>query len=144
MVAKYRQEGIDFKGKKVAVIGTGASGVTVFRRLAQKLATSQVNTPIISISIKRTMILTISPVLQRTSNLCLPMNQRKLDPNEEAKVKEEGGYEQVFKYRLETFCGFHFNFDTKEGGEDNADQKRALYEKLWSGGGFRFWLAYKD
>jgi cation diffusion facilitator CzcD-associated flavoprotein CzcO len=117
----------------------------VFKRLAQKPDTLRVRTLHTPGPMKTNVFLTIISVLQRTPNLCLPMNQHKLDPKEEAKVKEEGGYEHVFKYRRETFGGFHFDFDTKEGGEDNADQKRALYEKLWAGGGFRFWLAtYKD
>jgi cation diffusion facilitator CzcD-associated flavoprotein CzcO len=84
-------------------------------------------------------------VLQRTPNLCLPMNQHKLDHQTEARVKKEGGYEQVFKYRRETFGGFHFDFSEKAGDEDNAEQKKEFYQKLWNGGGFRFWLAtYKD
>jgi len=73
------------------------------------------------------------------------MGQHKLDPEKEAKLKDSGEYQKVFDYRRETFGGFHFDFSEKEGDEDNAEQKKAFYEKLWDGGGFRFWLAtYKD
>lgn len=73
------------------------------------------------------------------------MNQHKLDPQTEARVKKEGGYDHVFKYRRETFGGFHFDFSEKEGAEDDDEQKKKFYEELWTGGGFRFWLAtYKD
>lgn len=84
-------------------------------------------------------------VLQRTPNLCLPMNQHKLDSNVEAEQKKKGYYDWVYKYRRETFGGFYFDFSEKNGDEDDAQQKKAFYEGLWAGGGFRFWLAtYKD
>jgi len=123
--AKYPQNGIELKGKKVAVIGTGASGVQCIQEIGPEVDHLT--------------------VLQRTPNLCLPMRQTKLDPKQEKERKANGDYEQVFKYRQETFGGFHFDFYQVDGGDENAEQKRALYEKLWDGGGFRFWLAtYKD
>jgi cation diffusion facilitator CzcD-associated flavoprotein CzcO len=109
----------------VAVIGTGASGVQTIQEIGPQVGHLT--------------------VLQRTPNLCLPMNQHKLDPEVEARVKKEGGYEKVFDYRRNTFGGFHFDFLEKNGDEDTDEQKKELYEKLWDGGGFRFWLAtYKD
>ncbi|KAH8678900.1 putative cyclopentanone 1,2-monooxygenase [Tricladium varicosporioides] len=123
--AKYPQGGLELKGKKVCVIGTGASGVQTIQEVGPEVDHLT--------------------VLQRTPNLCLPMNQHKLDPAVEQRLKKEGDYEKVFKYRRETFGGFHFDFLERNGDEDTAEQKRELYEKLWSGGGFRFWLGtYKD
>ncbi|EHL01590.1 putative Cyclopentanone 1,2-monooxygenase [Glarea lozoyensis 74030] len=123
--SQYPQEGIELEGKKVAVIGTGASGVQTIQEIGPQVGHLT--------------------VLQRTPNLCLPMNQHKLDPEVEARVKKEGGYEKVFDYRRNTFGGFHFDFLEKNGDEDTDEQKKELYEKLWDGGGFRFWLAtYKD
>src|SRR6266436_5091115 len=55
----WPQEGVDFKGKRVGVIGTGASGVQVIQEVYQEVAELT--------------------VFQRTPNLALPMRQRKLD-----------------------------------------------------------------
>jgi cation diffusion facilitator CzcD-associated flavoprotein CzcO len=123
--AKYPQSGIDYKGKKVAVIGTGASGVQTIQEIGSDVEHLT--------------------VFQRTPNLCLPMGQRKLDAQTEAYTKKEGGYEDIFKYRRTTFGGMQFDFSDKAGDDDNAEQKREFYEKLWADGSFRFWLAtYKD
>lgn len=123
--AKYPQSGIDYKGKKVAVVGTGASGVQIIQEIGPDVEHLT--------------------VLQRTPNLSLPMGQQKLDPQTEDLIKKKGGYEQIFKYRRETFGGFQFDFSDKAGDDDNPEQKNEFYEKLWSAGGFRFWLAtYKD
>jgi cation diffusion facilitator CzcD-associated flavoprotein CzcO len=123
--AKYPQEGIELKGKKICVIGTGASGVQCIQEIGPQAGHLT--------------------VLQRTPNLCLPMNQHKLDAEEEKRHKASGDYDKIFKYRKETFGGFHFDFYQKDCMQETAEQQRALYEKLWQGGGFRFWLGvYKD
>jgi cation diffusion facilitator CzcD-associated flavoprotein CzcO len=71
------------KGKRVAVIGTGASGVQCIQEIGPQVGHLT--------------------VMQRTPNLCLPMNQHKLDPKQEAERKANGDYDHVFKYRQETF-----------------------------------------
>ncbi|KAL3427218.1 hypothetical protein PVAG01_00727 [Phlyctema vagabunda] len=123
--AVYPQEGIDMKDKRVAVIGTGASGVQCIQEIA----------PVVK----------HLTVLQRTPNLCLPMHQHKLDPAAQAAEKANGTYEEYFKLRRETFGGFHFDFLKRSGHDDTPEQQREVYEKAWQGGGFRFWLAiYED
>jgi cation diffusion facilitator CzcD-associated flavoprotein CzcO len=57
--AHWPQEGLDLKGKRVAVIGTGASGVQVIQEAAK--VASRVT------------------VFQRTPMIALPMQQRRLD-----------------------------------------------------------------
>lgn len=120
----YPQEGIDVKGKKVAVIGTGASGVQCIQEIGPEAGHLT--------------------VLQRTPNLCLPMQQSTLDPNTEAQAKANGTYQQIFEYRRTTFGGFHFDFIKQKALEDTPKRRREFYEKLWQGGGFRFWLATYD
>ncbi|PND82633.1 cyclopentanone 1,2-monooxygenase, partial [Escherichia coli] len=61
--AHWPQEGIDFGGKRVAIIGTGASGVQVAQEAAREAAQ-----------------LTI---YQRTPILALPMRQRPLTAAEQ-------------------------------------------------------------
>ena len=82
----WPQYGVKLKGKRVAQIGTGASGIQVPQEIGD--------------SVKHLTI------YQRTPNLCLQMKQWKLDPQEEQKKKEHGEYEKVFNECRKTFTGF--------------------------------------
>lgn len=111
------------KGKRVAVIGTGSTGVQLAQESA-KMAASVT-------------------VFQRTPNLALPMRQRKLDREEQMRAK--GDYPRVFRDRMKTFAGFSFDFAQKNTFDDSPEEREKFYEKLWEEGGFQFWLAtYKD
>lgn len=119
----WPEEGVDMKGKRVAVIGTGSTGV----QLAQESA-------------KQAKSVT---VFQRTPNLALPMRQRKLDHKEQMDAK--GQYPQIFKDRMKTFAGFSYDFAEKNTFDDSPEEREKFYESLWEAGGFQFWLAtYKD
>lgn len=119
----WPEEHIDVRGKRCAVIGTGASGVQV----------TQAWGPVAG-SLK---------VFQRTPNLALPMKRRHLSVEEQKKNKEI--YPELFSLREKCFGGFLYTFDEKDSVDDNADEREAFFERLWEGGGFRFWLAnYKD
>lgn len=117
--AWWPQDGIDFSGKKVAIIGTGASGVQVTQEAAAEAADVT--------------------VFQRTPNLALPMGQRTLSPEDQAAIKEQ--LPERFDYRGNTFAGFDFDFEGRNATELSADERNAGYEELWRKGGFRFWLA---
>ena len=118
----WPQDGVDFTGKRIGVVGTGSTGV----QIAQEAAHDDIK------SLK---------VFQRTPNLSLPMCQRKLTKEEQN--KEE--YEQFFKDRMKTFAGFAFDFRQVDTFDDSPEEREAFYEKLWGQGGFHFWLAtYKD
>ena len=73
------------------------------------------------------------------------MRQKKLDSETQNQEKADRSYEKIFKYRQETFTGFHFDFIEKEWDDGSPEERRELYEKLWKEGGFRFWLSgYKE
>ena len=124
--ANWPQYGVNLKNRRAAVIGTGASGIQI----------SQHTGPIAS-------HLTI---FQRTPNLCLPMNQAKLDPEEEKRKKASGEYEKTFKHTYETFAGFQFDSIDKKVFDDTPEAREAFFDKLFlEGGGFQFWLgSYSD
>ena len=119
----WPEDGVDFKDKRVAVVGTGSTGVQIAQecgRVAKDLM-----------------------VFQRTPNLALPMRQKKLSHEEQNKNKEE--YPEVYKHRLTTFAGFGYDFADKNTFDDTPEEREAFFEKLWEHGGFEFWLAtYKD
>ena len=121
--ALWPQEGLDFTGQRVAVIGTGASGVQVVQEAARDAAQ-----------------LTL---FQRTPNLAIPMGQRKLTPAEQAAIKAE--LPDRLDIRGNTFAGFDFDFDPRNAVDLSPEERTAGYERAWQAGGFRFWLGvYQD
>ncbi|GAB7363660.1 hypothetical protein MBLNU230_g4230t1 [Neophaeotheca triangularis] len=119
----WPESGVDTKGKKVAVIGTGSTGI----QIAQETAKDASNVT----------------VFQRTPNLCLPMRQRKLTKEEQD--REKPNYPELYKYRMTTFAGFGYDFVDRNTFDDTPEERRKFFEGLWEEGGFKFWLAtYKD
>lgn len=114
---------IDVRGKRCAVIGTGASGVQI----------SQEWGPIAG-SLK---------VFQRTPNLAIPMGKRPLTVEEQTASKQ--WYHRFFEMRERTFGGFLYNFSERSTFEDSPEEREKFYQSLFDHGGFVFWLAnYKD
>lgn len=118
----WPQEGIDVKGKRVAVIGTGSTGVQIAQETSRDGA-------------KVT-------VFQRTPNLALPMRQRKVSKEEQDANKKD--YPQLYKDRMKTFAGFSYDFIKRKTMDDSPEEREKVYEKLWEAGGFEFWLATYD
>ena len=119
----WPEEDVDVTGKKVAVVGTGSTGI----QIAQECA-------------KKAKELT---VFQRTPNLCLPMQQTGLTAKEQQDRKDD--YEQFFRDRKTTFAGFPFDFIQKKTVDDSPEEREKVFEQLWNEGGFKLWLAtYKD
>ncbi len=121
--ALWPQEGVDFHGKRVGILGTGASGVQVAQEAGREAAQ-----------------LTI---FQRTPNLCLPMGQQRLDraANEEFRKL----CPERFGRRGDSFAGFDYTLVPTPTLEVPASERTAYYQQLWAEGGFRFWLGnYED
>ena len=111
------------KGKRVAVVGTGSTGIQIAQEAAKEA--SHVT------------------VFQRTPNLCLPMRQRKLTREEQEDAKKK--YRELYEYRMTTFAGFSFDFAEKNTFDDSPEEREKFFQHLWDEGGFNFWLAtYKD
>lgn len=115
----WPKEGVDFTGKRVGVIGTGASAVQVIQEASRQAAHIT--------------------VFQRTPILALPMRQRELDEESQRIMKKE--YADRFGRRADTFAGFDYDFIPKSALETPPDEREAIYENLWKEGGFPFWLA---
>lgn len=117
--ALWPQEGVDFTGKRVGVIGTGASAVQVIQEAAREAAELT--------------------VFQRTPNLALPMGQRELTTEDQAALKED--LPKRLASRGSTFAGFDFDFKSLNAVDLGQAERTAIYEELWQAGGLRFWLA---
>lgn len=116
--ALWPQEGLDFTGKRVAVIGTGASGVQVVQEAAK--------------------VAKHLTVFQRTPNTSLPMKQVEYDAATQTEMKKN--YPAQFARRRETFAGFDFDLIMTSGLDVSPQERRQTWDGLWNNGGFAFWL----
>ena len=115
--ARWPQEGIDLAGRKIGLIGTGASGVQVPQEAA-----------------KSADRLTL---FQRTPILALPMRQETM--TEEGQVREKQGYPAIFEQRTQTSGGFECQSLSKSAHEVSDEERTAHFEHLWQRGGLKFW-----
>lgn len=111
--------GVDVRGKRVAVIGTGSTGIQIIQELAPDA--------------KETLI------FQRTPNLCLPMGQERLTAEQQEEKKKN--YPEIFRQRMNTFAGFEFDWIRKNTFDVSPEEREKVYEELWQKGGFEFWVA---
>ncbi|KAH0584557.1 hypothetical protein H2248_010091 [Termitomyces sp. 'cryptogamus'] len=118
--ALWPQAGFDMTGKRVGVIGTGASGVQVIQEAGP--------------------IVTHLTVFQRTPNLALPMNQSPISVATQTKMKKEK-YPILFKRRLQTFAGFHYdNVPLGTRCTMSPEERYLFLDDLWNQGGFHYWF----
>jgi cation diffusion facilitator CzcD-associated flavoprotein CzcO len=115
--ARWPHEPVSFDGKRVAVIGTGATGVQTIQEVA-----------------KTAGHLTI---FQRTPNWCAPLHNGKIDAAEMAKIKAD--YPRMFKRCQETFACFLHTPDPRGTFEVTPEEREAFFEKLYASPGFGIW-----
>jgi cyclohexanone monooxygenase len=121
--SRYPHGGVDFTGKRVAVIGTGATAVQAIPEIAQQAK-------------KLT-------VFQRTANYCVPARNGKVDP--EVIKARKADYEGVIKRIRESFFGFEYSFIPKAVVDTSPEEREREFDRMWDAGGFAFWLAnYQD
>ncbi|KAJ3781443.1 FAD dependent oxidoreductase [Lentinula aff. detonsa] len=104
------------EGKRVAVIGTGASGVQVIQSIGPQVAHLT--------------------VFQRTPNYALAMQQRKLD--KESQDKSKRLFPVMFRRCRQTPNGFSFDKYPKSLHATTPEERLLFFEDLWTDGGWRF------
>ncbi|THU81750.1 cyclohexanone monooxygenase [Dendrothele bispora CBS 962.96] len=120
-----RDKEVEVKGKRVGVIGTGASGVQIIQEIGREVKHLS--------------------VFQRTPNYALAMQQRKLTAEEQVQKKEEGLYPIIYRRRLQTHGGFLQEINTKSFFSATPEERRLHYEHMWNRGGFSFIIGnYRD
>jgi cation diffusion facilitator CzcD-associated flavoprotein CzcO len=121
--SRFPRGGIDFTGKRVAVVGTGATAVQAIPEIAQQAKHLT--------------------VFQRTANYCVPARNGKVDP-ERVKARK-ADYDGIVGRIRESFFGFEYNFIPKSVLETTAAEREREFDRMWDEGGFAFWLAnYQD
>ena len=116
--ARWPHEPVDFTGKRVAVIGTGATGVQTIQEVAKTAGT-----------------LTI---FQRTPNWCAPLHNRPITDAEMAEIK--ANYPAMFQRCQETFSCFLHTPDPRGTFEVSTEEREAFLEKLYASPGFGIWV----
>jgi cation diffusion facilitator CzcD-associated flavoprotein CzcO len=117
--SRWPKEAVDFKGKRVAVIGTGATGVQLIPEIAKKVGHLT--------------------VFQRTPNYCAPCRNSLVSPETQREWK--ANYEQIHKRIRETTAAFIHDFDRRKTLEVPKEERLAFYEELWTQPGFKKWLS---
>ena len=121
--SRFPHTGVDFTGKRVGVVGTGATAVQAIPEIAQQA--KQLT------------------VFQRTANYCVPARNGKVDP--EVTKARKADYENIIKRTRESFFGQEHYFIMKSALEATPEEREAEFDKKWDAGGFAFWLAnYQD
>jgi cation diffusion facilitator CzcD-associated flavoprotein CzcO len=115
--ARWPHEPVRFEGKRVAVIGTGATGVQTIQEVAKTAEHLK--------------------VFQRTPNWCAPLHNSKIDAATMATIK--AGYPEMFKRCQETFACFLHTPDPRGTFEVTPEEREAFWEKLYAERGFGIW-----
>src|SRR5215831_20914327 len=110
---------MDLAGKRVGVIGTGATGVQLITEIAKEVGHLT--------------------VFQRTANYCAPLRNGPIDPDTQRQIK--ASYPEIFKRCNETAGSFIHKFDPRSAREVSSDERLEQYERLWAEPGFKKWLA---
>ncbi|KAI1372637.1 cyclopentanone 1,2-monooxygenase [Hypoxylon crocopeplum] len=113
----------ELKGKKIAVVGTGSTGVQLSHTISEDAGELV--------------------VFQRTP--AMPLHMRQIDYAEDEEAMSKDALEKFFKVCPDGYWGFDFGFIQKGTFDDDEAQRRANYEALWKAGDFTYWLGtYTD
>jgi cation diffusion facilitator CzcD-associated flavoprotein CzcO len=115
--ARWPHDPVSLEGKRVAVIGTGATGVQTIQEAAKTAGTLT--------------------VFQRTPNWCAPLLNSKIDAAEMAKIR--ANYPEMFQRCRETFACFIHTVDPRGTFEVSDEEREATYERLYASPGFGIW-----
>lgn len=116
LTANWPKEDIDLTGKKVAVIGTGATGIQVVPVIAQQA--EEVS------------------VLQRTPNFAAPGHNYPLDDTKRAAIRAD--YPDIWRKARQHVFGFSLEPSGRRFDDVSDDERQAIFEENWQRGGWEF------
>ena len=120
--ARWPQDGVDFEGKHVGVIGTGSTGIQLTPEVAD-----------------RAEHLT---VFQRTPNYAVPARNRPLEDEEWAEIK--ANYDDIWEDARFSWLGMPFEMKHATTAGLSDEEVRDALEERWQEGGFRFLHTFED
>lgn len=105
---------VELRSKRVAVVGTGSSGVQIVPAIVDEVATLT--------------------VYQRTANWCTPLNNAPITPDEQARLRAD--FDAIRETLNTSPHGFLHRAHDRATFDDSEDERRAFYEKMWNSPGF--------
>jgi cation diffusion facilitator CzcD-associated flavoprotein CzcO len=114
----WPKEPVKFEGKRIAVIGTGATAVQTITEVA-----------------KTAGHLT---VFQRTPQWCAPLHNAKIAQEEMRQIR--ANYAEIFARCQETYGCFIHSTDPRSALEVIPEEREAFWEKLYGEPGFGIWM----
>ena len=106
---------VDLAGKRVAVVGTGSSGVQVVPAILDEVAEMS--------------------VYQRTANWCTPLNNSPITAVEQDELR--ANFESLREAVATSVHGFHHESSGRVAADESAEQRAAFFEEMWQSPGFR-------
>lgn len=110
----------DFAGKRVGVIGTGATGIQLITEVAKVPGIRSLS------------------VFQRTANWSAPLRNSVVTQDQMSRYRSE--YDDIFARCAETPASFIHQADPRKSLEVSEEERLALWEKLYAEPGFGKWL----
>ena len=98
---------VDFAGQRVAVVGTGSSGVQLIPAIADEVASLT--------------------VYQRTANWCTPLNNTPITDDEQAQLRAD--FEAIRETLNTSVSGFLHVAHDRAAFDDSADERRGVLRK---------------
>ncbi len=114
----WPHEPVDFRGKRVAVIGTGATGVQVIQEVAKTAGRLA--------------------VFQRRPNWCAPLHNRPIDAQTQRKI--HASYPEIFARCRESHGCFIHKADPRNALDVSPEVRETFYQKLYDEPGFGIWM----
>ncbi|MGE3691061.1 MAG: flavin-containing monooxygenase [Novosphingobium sp.] len=111
--------GFDFTGKRVGIMGTGATGVQII--------------PIAAETAKELY------VFQRSPNWCTPLGNTPISDEEMQHLREK--FPTILEYVKTTDTAFPYHRDTRKGSDVSAEERAQIFEKLYYQPGYGIWLS---
>jgi cation diffusion facilitator CzcD-associated flavoprotein CzcO len=116
--ARWPHTPVDFTGKRVGIIGTGATAIQAIPEIA-----------------KQAKQLT---VFQRRPNWAAPLHNAKISKEEMERIKSR--YDEIYAHCATTAMWFIHQADPRKTMEVPAEEREAFWEKLYGEPGFGIWL----
>ena len=114
----WPHEPVELAGKRVGVIGTGATGIQVIGEIADKVGELK--------------------VFQRRPNWCAPLSNGVISDEEMADIRRR--YDEIFATCEQTPGGFEHEPDRRGFYKVSREERLALWDKLYGSPGFALWM----
>ena len=116
--ADWPRDEFDLSGLRIAVIGTGATGIQVIQEVAK--------------------VAGHLTVFQKDATWAKPLRNAKIEPAEMERIKAE--YQNVFAKCKTTAGAFIHDWDDRSVFDVTPEQRETFFEELYAQPGFAFWF----